>query len=144
MSKEKLFIDHSNEEFILFGIVSDVKEFKLAWQLNKFLDIDLILQEEEFIQFKRDKSLTVVYYESKDERYTVRLIKNMSVENNGLKNPYLLPEMKNYDYLFFVEGEDIDDFDDLEWLEEIKNATFVHYVSRIELDKLKSVDNLMF
>lgn len=144
MSKEKLIIDHTFEEFVLFGIVSDVKEFKLAWQLNKFLDIDLILQEEMILEFKKEKSLSILFYESNGERFNVRLIKNLAVAFDEIKNPFLLPEIKNYDYLLYVEGEDIHDFDAQEWTEAIKNATFVQYISRIDIDKIKSVDNLMF
>jgi hypothetical protein len=144
MSKEKLIVEFSDEGFILFGIISDVKEFKLAWQINKLFGINLFMQDEAVVKFKNNKHLTVVYYLAEQEFYSIRLIKNLAVESLGLKSPYLMPEIKNFDYLLIVEGEDVNGFDEINFLEALKKASFVQYTSSIDIDKLKSLDNLIF
>lgn len=144
MSKEKLIIDYSDEEFLLYGIISDVREFKLAWQINKILGVSLSMQDDALIEFKNNKHLKVVYYTAEKEFYSLRLIKNLAIENNGFKSPYLMPEIKNFDYLLIIEGEDVSGFDENVFLESIKTASFVQYTSSIDIYKLKSLDNLMF
>jgi hypothetical protein len=144
MSKEKLFIDADLEGVILFGIVSNAKEYRLAWQINEFLNIDLELQEEKILSFKGDKSLTLLFYQSIEEYHKVKLIKNLAVENVDIKSPYLLPEMKNFDYLLMFEGEGLEESEVLLEIEVLKSASFIQYINNVELDKLKSVDNLMF
>lgn len=144
MSKEKLVIGFSDEDFLLYGIISKVKEFKLAWQINKSLNISLFMQDEAVIEFKNNKSLMVCYYLAEMEFYSIKLIKNLTVENVGIKSPYLLPEIKNFDYLLMIEGEDVHCFDENEFFETLTNASFVQYTSSIDIEKLKSLDNLMF
>lgn len=144
MSKEKLFVDADLEGVILFGIVSNVKEYRLAWQINEFLNIDLELQEEKVLGFKGDKSLTILFYQSVEEYHKVKLIKNLAVENVDIKSPYLLPEIKNFDYLLMFEGEGLEESEVLLEIEVLKSASFIQYINNVELDKLKSVDNLMF
>ncbi len=146
MAKEKLNISPCLEDFILYGIVSDVKEYKLAWQLNKFLEIKFILQEELTLLLKSPKSLTILYYLFTEEYYSIKLIKNLAVENVDIKSPFLLPELKNFDYLLMFEGEGYDEDNISDKVTTLKNAEFVQYISKIELDerKIPSLHNLMF
>jgi hypothetical protein len=144
MAKEKLHIDATLEGFTLYGIVSDAKEYRLAWQINKFLEINLILQEDIVLEFKSPKTLTCLYYLYEEEYWLVKLIKNLAVENVDIKSPFLLPELKNFDYLLMFDGEDLDEEDISARVGTLKQASFVQYINKIDLDKLKSVDNLMF
>lgn len=146
MAKEKLNISPCLEDFILYGIVSDVKEYKLAWQLNKFLEIKFILQEELTLLLKSPKSLTILFYLFSEEYYSIKLIKNLAVENVDIKSPFLLPELKNFDYLLMFEGEGYDEDNISDKVTTLKNAEFVQYISKIELDerKIPSLHNLMF
>ena len=144
MSKEKLIVEFSDEDFLLYGIISDVREFKLAWQINKLLDINLFMQDEAVVEFKNNKHLTVIYYLAEQEFYSIRLIKNLAIESLGFKSPYLMPEIKNFDYLLIIEGEDVNGFDESDFLGRLKQASFVQYTSSIVIDKLKSLDNLIF
>ena len=144
MFKEKLVLDYSEEEFLLYGIISDVKEYKLAWQLNKLMGVNFIMQEELELDFKRDKKLFISFYLSKHEFYKVKLIKNKAEDSEGIKSAFILPEHKNFDYLLLVEGEDFNSFEEEKKLEKAKEASFVQYISEINIENLKSLDNLMF
>jgi hypothetical protein len=144
MAKEKLFIEHSFDDFVLFGVVSDVKEYRLAWQLNRMLDIRLVMQDDLVLEFTQNKSMTIVYYSYQEDYRVINLIKNLSVESEGAKNPYLVPELKNYQYLVKIEGEESENFDLDDFRSILASCQDIQYVNRIELDSLKSVDNLIF
>jgi hypothetical protein len=143
MAKEKLFVEHSLDDYLLFGIISDVKEYKLAWQINKFLDIRLEMKDDFSIDFK-NKSIVIVYYEYLEEYQSYRLIKNQAVETKGAKNAFLIPEMKNYPYLLLINSEKLDEIDTTSILSQLSSSPDVQYVNKIELDNIESVDNLIF
>ena len=102
------------------------------------------MQDEAVVEFKNNKHLTVIYYLAEQEFYSIRLIKNLAIESLGFKSPYLMPEIKNFDYLLIIEGEDVNGFDESDFLGRLKQASFVQYTSSIVIDKLKSLDNLIF
>ena len=144
MAKEKLILDSYDEEYLIYGIISDVKEYKLAWQLNSCLNVDFKKQEDAELIFKGNKKMKVSYFLFQQEFYSVKLIKNKAVEVEGIKNPFVLPEVKNYDYLIMVEGEEQDLFLDLEPVKKMKGASFIQYTISINIVNLKSLDNLIF
>lgn len=144
MSKEKLILDYFEDDFLLYGIISDVKEYKLAWQLNQSLQLNFVLQEEAQIVFKGNKNMAVSYYLASKDHLKVKLIKNRAVASKGLKLPFVLPELKNYDYLLMIEGEDYESFEEISPIEQFKKGSFVQYSNTIDIDSLKSVDNLIF
>lgn len=144
MAKEKLILDSYEEEYLLYGIISDVKEYKLAWQLNKCLNMSFQKQDDATLEFKGGKSMSLSYFLFQHEFYSVKLIKNKVMDLKGIKNPFLMPELKNYDYLLMVEGEEQDLFLDLNPTEAMKSASFVQYTVSINIDNLKSLDNLIF
>lgn len=144
MAKEKLILHSHEEEVLLYGIISDAKEYKLAWQLNNVLKICFQKQEEVLIEFKAGKSMTISYFLFQTEFYLAKLIKNKALDVKGIKTPFLMPELKNYDYLLMVEGEELDLFLDLYPEENMKSASFIQYIVSINIDNLKSLDNLIF
>lgn len=144
MSKEKLVLDYFEDDFLLYGIISDVKEFKLAWQLNQCFQLDFVLQEDAELVFKGNKKMFISYYIADEEHFRVKLIKNRAVESEGVQSPFVLPELKNYDYLLMVEGEDYDAFEQLSPSDQFNKGSFVQYSNTIDIDSLKSVDNLIF
>ena len=144
MAKEKLILDSHGEEYLLYGVISDVKEYKIAWQLNYCLGLSFEKQEDAELYFKGRKKMKVSFFLFEHEFYSLKLIKNRAVETEGIKNPYVLPELKNYDFLLLVEGEEQSLFLDLEPEKKMKEATFIQYSISINIDNLKSLDNLIF
>jgi hypothetical protein len=145
MLVEKLTIEHGYNDFVLFGIISDVQEYKLAWRINKSLDLLLEMQDDLKIAFQKNKSLTVQYYLFDEMYCQTKLIKNKAIESEGIKIPYLVPELKNYPYLFLVSGELVDDLDTNSWLGILRQTPDIQYVNSINIIQIeKSVDNLIF
>ena len=142
MKKNKLVIDYEFN-FELIGILTQVKEYKLAWTINQTLNIHLKKCEDFVIQFLNNKSLTISNYLFKTGRSKIRLLKNKSYEKNENNELYLLPEIRQFDYLLQIYNEG-DSFDSKMIREKLAENIFIDYITPIELDKLKSKDNLIF
>ena len=53
MKKSKLIIDYQFD-FELFGVIATVKGYKLAWEINQELGIQLIKQPDLVVGFKNN------------------------------------------------------------------------------------------
>ena len=142
MAKNKLQVTY-DFDFLLLALNASVKPYKLAWSLNKELGLHLVMTDNIEIGFNEQKSLSIQNYIDSDEFQTVRLIRNRAEDTDGAYNAYLLPELKNFDYLLLLENE-TNSFDENAFISEIKQIPFVQFITRINAQTLKSKDNLIF
>ncbi|MFQ3214214.1 MAG: hypothetical protein ACJAT1_000754 [Marivirga sp.] len=125
--------------FHLLGIVSNNVDYKLAWQLNEAIKINLKRVEDHSIQFRNNSYLKTSKFECSTEYRLYTLLKNKLDDADGFV--FLLPEIKNVDYLFLID----DDTENLEilnvksTLSKINNVILVH---QIDIAQLKSIENL--
>lgn len=70
-----------------------------------------------------------------------RLIKNKNLVGDSLV--YLLPEMKEFDYLIMLEGQG-DSFLAEEIINTLKTQSDIQYITQVDVTKLKSKENLIF
>ena len=142
MKKNKL-IASFDFDFSLLAIASQLKEYKLAWFINQELHVNLVKQEDEVFHFLGNDKLLISNYLYQTENSSIRLIFNRSREGSSISTQHLIPELKQFDYLFLIEG-----FEDTWVLGEvrnlIKNFDGVQMVNHIGVDQLKSRDNLIF
>ena len=75
-------------------------------------------------------------FQQKIDRYTVELLQNKNAGN------YLIPEMKNFDFLFIFQGED-DYFDTQGFSQLLTNIPGIQSVIPVEVNSLKSRYNLL-
>ncbi|GJM28692.1 MAG: hypothetical protein DHS20C17_13270 [Cyclobacteriaceae bacterium] len=141
MKKNKL-IANVDFDFSLLAISSLLKEYKLAWILNQQLGIHLIKQPDEVFHFLGNDKLCISNYLYRTEHTRIRLLFNRSREET-LTRQYLIPELKQFDYLMLVEG-----FEDSlvvgEIREKIKKIIGIQMVNPVEVEHLKSRENLIF
>lgn len=142
MGKNKLQITY-DFDFTLLAINVNIKPYRLAWSLNKKLDLTLAKHDNIILEFAANKKLAIVNYEHQGEYCTFKLLKNRAEDGPGLFNAYLLPELKNFDYFFLMENES-STFDENVFLNKIKEIPFVQFAMKVDLDSLKSRDNLIF
>ncbi len=142
MKKNKL-IASFDFDFSLLAIVSQLKEYKLAWIINHELGINLVKQQDEIFHFLRDQDLCISNYLYQTEHSGIRLIFNCSKDGSMPSRQHLIPELKQFDFLMLVEG-----FEDTLVIQEIrdilKNINGIQLVNQIGVDQLKSRDNLIF
>jgi hypothetical protein len=87
--------------------------------------------------------LVIINYNFETEYSNFRLIKNKSCEFANIASPYLIPELKEYDY--FIQLQDESGFFGISSImEKLKNINGIEYIKLIETENLKSKDNLIF
>lgn len=125
--------------FHLLGIVSNSVDFKLAWQINDALNINLNRAADHSIQFKNDQFLSTAKFEYKTEYRIYTLIKNKLDQSDGFV--FLMPEIKNVDYLFLID-DDTENLEILNVKSTLSKINNVILVQEIDIAQLKSIENL--
>ena len=142
MKANKLVVDF-DYSFKILGIISSAKEYKLAWSMNQLLKIHLIKAEDINLQFQNDCNILVSTYLYFTEYSQIRLLKNKSIEFTNIVKPYLIPELKDYDYFIHILDEGC--IFDEEWIkEQLQDCGAIQYIKVIDVSELKSKDNLIF
>ncbi|MFT5642107.1 MAG: hypothetical protein ACI9A7_002215 [Cyclobacteriaceae bacterium] len=129
-------------DFDLLGLVAPIKEYKVGWLLNSIEGLDLSKEEDIKIELSNDFILRISNLQEETEFRKAYLLKN-KLETGYSYNQYLLPELKQFDYLLKLKHEII-----IDWagdiLFEIKKITEIEYVVKIDLEKIKNKENLLF
>ncbi len=141
MKKSKLIVDH-NFDFELVGLISNAKGYKLTWEINRALKLNLIKAKDLVLSFIDNNHLTILNYKYETENNKLLLIKNRGVESDGIPGSFLIPELKRFDYLLWARS--VDEFDFVLWIDKIKELRVIQYAIRIDIEKLKSKENLLF
>ena len=142
MAKNRLDVSY-DFAFHLVALNTSVKEYKLAWVLNRDLQINLSKIDNISIGFSGGRSLSISNFIYEREYQTFRLLKNRSENLDDQYNAYLLPEMKNFDY-FLMVADDSTTFDINPFISTIKQIPFVQFAVSVDTASLKSKDNLIF
>ena len=97
------FNDVYDINYDLFGIVSNIKEYKLAWVLNKIFSIDLIKFDDLIITKYNQKTFQVSNYFYETDEFIIRVLKNRLLNRENDNNEkFLINKLSKFDYLFQV------------------------------------------
>lgn len=141
MKKNKLESEYEFD-FDLIGIVCNKKEYKLAWHLNGSLGVELEKQKDIKIEFANNTSMLISNYFYESEFVQIELLKNRLV-SGGAMNQLLLPELKQFD--FFVKFKDeTGDMNSENVSVSIRDIPIIEYTMKLNFDKLKSKENLLY
>lgn len=106
-------------DFSLIGIASHENDYRLSWAINKYLNLDLVKVNDLSVSHPKHKiSVNYSMYSCEDTNnyFLYNLISNKS------EGGFLLPEMKNIDFVLRISGSP-----DMDFIQEI-------------LTKLKKID----
>ncbi|MBX9853608.1 MAG: IPExxxVDY family protein, partial [Cytophagaceae bacterium] len=93
MKTSKLIVDY-DYDFEILAIISSVKDYKLAWGLNKSLNINLSKSNDICLDFIKEGKLLISNFIFETEYTTFRLLKNKANDApKGMSKPFLLPEL---------------------------------------------------
>ncbi|MEL7145238.1 MAG: IPExxxVDY family protein [Bacteroidota bacterium] len=134
---------HFDFDFDLIGIISAVKEYKLAWILNQCESCDFVKSSDIQIDFVNLKNITISNFFFETEYTRLFLLKNRLVFNNALSDQYLIPELKRFDYFVKIDGVS-ELFKTNAILATLKNASEVQYATTLDPNTLKQKENLIF
>ncbi|HSI91513.1 MAG TPA: IPExxxVDY family protein [Adhaeribacter sp.] len=130
-------------DFELYGVVSSSKEHTLAWALNKYFNLRLIKQKDLCFDFINKGRLVISNYLYRTDHCTIRLFRNRSVDLCTLKKPFLVPDIKEYDYVIQVSGA-LGRFCNEELHQHLNVVPLVQYVRQFNPNDLQFKDNLIF
>ena len=130
-------------DFIVFALVSTVKEYQFAWHLNSICKMDFSKSEDIELTYSKEETKYISNYVFFTEYSCVRILKNKLIDKEGESIGYLIPELKQFDFFLKIEGESIDEIaEDLP--EKLKSLPCVQYFEKLKIENLKSKDNLLF
>ena len=140
MAKNRLVFD-PDYDFELYGIITSIKEYKLAWELNKRLEIHLVKQPDIELEFIKEGPLIFSNYRYEKDRCIYKLVRNKSADQSDNKVRYLLPELQKFDYFLQIHSQ----FTDINVITStIKSISLVDFVSHFKVSGIKSKANLIF
>ena len=128
-------------DFFLSGVVSSSKDYTLAWHINKALDLNLAKEKEIELMFLKDCKIFVSSYIFETETGKLRLLKNRATAFLNSKQPFLVPELKKYDFLLMFHGGLKNNVK--EYLPKLKDVSAIQFVKFIDIPSLPSKENLL-
>ncbi|MGB8705110.1 MAG: IPExxxVDY family protein [Gillisia sp.] len=159
MLSHKLQLEDVEEDYLLIAIHSSVEEYKIAYYLNKFLQIGLKRSavDVDFNHGTIQASYPLFYFKEKDKYRSFFLVKNKHrgavkkvvssgslfiEEEENSRSTYLIPEHKDVDY--FLKIEDDSSLKERELLQQIASIPNIITSYSIDPNILKSKNNLIF
>jgi hypothetical protein len=153
--------DYADFDFLLFGISSSVDEFRICWLLNRLFQINLGIENEVVLHHSKTNQESV-FCHFRYEKLSVTN-SNLNFVNMGLpehnfdessvvyqlignRHPSgnLLPEHQRIDYLLSLRGEGIDEVNPDSILTQLRSCDEIQAAFHIDVESLKSKNNLIF
>jgi hypothetical protein len=140
MKKTKLYIEPTFD-FELIGLVSPVKDYKMAWLINREMDLDLVKSEDLQIEFLSSPRLEISQYSLSLPNGFIQLLKNKAL-NTSQQLAYLIPELRNLDYFLLIQ-DDTHQTSITTFVDHLSRNPFIQSVVRLDISKIKSKENLL-
>ena len=125
-------------DFLLYGVVSIEKSHRLVWHINKVYPFQFARIDDYELEINQKSLSFARYLFTYDENHITYCLLANKDENN-----YLIPELKNFDYLVVVKGA-LDFFDEEEFKHTLNELPVIQLAYVLEADKLKSKVNLLY
>ena len=147
------------EEFTLFGLRSNYKDYTLAYYINKKLNINLCRESKDLSMIYMNQkiffSLFNFYDEKNDNMWSIiknkaEIINNNDNINNLFRNDlmtsykYLIDEHKEFDYLIKISGLIFNKKEIKYLINRIHNIEIMTEISDIKKLSMQSKENLCF
>jgi hypothetical protein len=125
-------------DFLLFGIVSTEKPYRLAWQINQVYPYDFERINDYQLELNDKPCSFFTYRFTHEENHTAYFILS-----NKDDNQLLLPDLKNFDYLVLISGA-TDFFDTEKFKDDLNSVRGIQLIYSIDVNTIKSKQNLMY
>lgn len=159
MANHRLDIDDFYDtSFSLIAIHCRIEDYRLAYLLNKYLDLNLVRKQKD-LDYKYFAATYAIYeWENNNQYITWNLLSNVckkeedSLQSSGflftdsttvLKTYNLIPELKNVDYLIKV-SDDTKMFNDKIIINKLQRIPQIITTYSVDVSQLKSKDHLIF
>lgn len=139
MKKTRLIIEY-DYDFSLFGVISNAKSYKLAWDLNQSFHVNLVRQPDLPVEVKSNQHLNFSYFSTPPGLNKLQIFRNKPQEAESGKY-FLIPEFPHYDFIILAAMNELYSSEDL--IEKIKQLPSVQMAATIPLEGLKSKVNFL-
>lgn len=130
----------SENDYELIGICSHVGDYRLVWNLNESLNLNLEKAQEFFVVNHRKGNFTSQHpyflMHNEDERWDIYLIANK------FEGKFLIPEKQQIDYFLFVCNNFTIDLD--EWIEKMRTINCILAVFDFDPKTITSTEQIVF
>ena len=139
MKKNKLLIEY-DFDFQLLGISSPARSFKLAWDVNKALSVNLVKDADLVVGFKNNEERRFLFYSFETPLNRLKLFKNRPVDQETGKY-FLIPEFPHFDFIILAAMEA---YPQQMLVDVLRNVPSIQLVQAIPMEGLKSKANFIF
>lgn len=139
MKKSKLIIDYEYN-FELIGITTVVRGYRLAWELNQRLSVNLVKQPDLMVGFKNNEEKAFSFYAFETPLNRLKVFKNRPTDQETGKY-FLIPEFPHFDFIILAAMEE---HKHQQLIDLLKSVPSIQLVSLIPLEGLKSKSNFIF
>jgi hypothetical protein len=138
MKKKISFVYNLTDEYCTIGICSHLKDYKLCWNLNKTLNINLSKYEDFSKSGKNStkEKYSFFYYNDQNNRNTIFLLTN---KNNNIS---LFDKIPEADYLLLIKGQ-IASKKIEELIFSLKKTSNILTVFLVNLEKIKEANGFL-
>ncbi|HZY78051.1 MAG TPA: IPExxxVDY family protein [Cyclobacteriaceae bacterium] len=147
MKKRRLEVDFAYD-FELTGLISSVRGYKLAWEINHALGVNLA-RKDDLKMTTKEGEFFFTFFSHQSAVNTVNLFRNRSNEGpaasaSGFENKgiFLVPEHSHLDYILYSKGDE--EMHSKRLQEVLRNIPSIELVASLPLAALKSKDNFIF
>lgn len=159
MALHKLLVDDFyDDSFSLIAIHCRLEDYRLAYLLNKHLNINLLRKRQDLDYKYFAASYSIYEWEDKKQMITWNLVSNVckkeedSLQSSGslfnvqqtiLKTYHLLPEFKKVDFFIKITSDDEHE-DERQLITTLQGIPQLITCYGVNTDRIKSKDNLIF
>ena len=159
MALHKLLVDDFDiETYSLFAIHCTLEDYRIAYLLNKQLQINLKRKLRDLDVHYTSSSFSIYEWEDKNQRMIWNLVSNIckkeeeglsssgslfETQSKILRTHNLIPEYKKVNYLLKIDN-DGNFIDEKAIINSIQDISQIAAVYSIDVTQLKSKDNLIF
>ena len=136
MKKRRLDVEFAYD-FELVGLISSARGYKLAWEINHALGINLA-RKDDLKMTTKEGEFFFGLFEHQSSLNAVKLFRNRANEGDIV----LLPEHSHLDYILYTKGDE--DVGSKRLQEVLRNIPSIELVAFLPLAALKSKDNFIF
>lgn len=140
MARKKTIKFEQDFEGVLFGIITQLKDYRLCWHINKELSFDLMkMNDIEITHRKKNKTavFSLFRFENDLDKLLVHLVSNKH------QGEHLISELRLADFILVIHGE-VNTESKNEFFSRLKTIPDVQLVVPIDSSMVKSKENLMF
>lgn len=136
MKKRRLDVEFAYD-FELIGLTSSARGYKLAWEINHMLGINLV-RKDDLKMTTREGDFFFIFFEHESSVNKVKLFRNKANEGDA----FLVPDHSHLDYILYTKGDE--DMNSKRLQEVLRNIPSIELVAFLPLAALKSKDNFIF